>query len=69
MWSGRGLVSIVLHAEPANPSDARHALLKTDEAATEVGAVPFAVQRAPRIILGFNARSDADDAHTDSQHE
>ena len=60
-----GLVSIVLHTEPTNPSNARHALLKTDEAATD----PPLVQRAPRIILGFNARSDADDAPTDSQHE
>jgi hypothetical protein len=53
MWSGWGLVSIVLHTEPANPPDGRHALLKTDEAAIEVGAVAFAFQRAPWIILGF----------------
>jgi hypothetical protein len=53
MWSGWSPVSVIQHAETANPPDGRHALLKADEAAIEVCTVAFAFQRAPRIILGF----------------
>jgi len=45
-----------------------HALLKCCEAAIRAAA-RIAVIRAPRIVLGFGACSNADDRDTNSQHE
>jgi hypothetical protein len=57
-----------LYAEPANSADIGQALLKSREPAIHATAAA-AILRAPGIILGLGACSDADDTDENSQHE
>jgi len=69
MWSGWGLVSIVLHAEPANSADSGKALLKADKTAIHRAShVAATVLRAPRIILGFCGSDQPDGCCENSQY-
>jgi hypothetical protein len=62
------LVLRVSLAEAANPTHVGQALLKGREP-TILAAKPVSVNRAPRIVLGHGAISNADDANANSQDE
>jgi hypothetical protein len=53
----------------AEASRGGHALLESRETAICPAAVDIAVNRTPRIILGFGAHSDSDDGDTNPQDE
>jgi hypothetical protein len=57
-------------AKASEPKRGGHALFKAYETAIRASAdSPAAVNRAPRIVLGFGACSNADDRDANSQHE
>jgi hypothetical protein len=56
-------------AEAAEPPGGIHALFKGYETAIRAAARLTAVKRAPRIVLGFGACSNADETDANSQHE
>jgi hypothetical protein len=64
---GDGLVLPILIAEPADPRDGGHALLKACEAAG--AAVAGTILRAPRHILRLGARPGARHNGENSEHE
>ncbi len=61
----RGLICTILCAEPTNSADIGQALLDSRKPAI-LGTAAVAVLRAPRIILGFGARSNAKDSDANS---
>jgi hypothetical protein len=70
MRSGRGLILRIPVAKASEPARRGHALFKGYETAIRAAAGPSpAVNRAPRIVLGLSACSDADDKDANSQHQ
>ena len=68
MRSGWRHILRIWLAKAAEPPSSIHALFKGYETAIRAAA-RIAVIRAPRIVLGFSACSNADDRDTNSQHE
>ena len=70
MRSGWRHVLRILVAKASEPERGGHALFKAYETTICASAdSPAAVNRAPRIVLGFGACSNADDTDANSQHE
>jgi hypothetical protein len=69
MRPGWRLVLRIWLTKAAEPARGIHALLKCCKAAICAAARPTAVNRAPRIVLGFGVISNADDADANSQDE
>jgi len=70
MRSGRGLILRIDVAKAAQSARSGHALFKAYE--TAISPAPdrsSAVNRAPRIVLGLSARSNADYTDANSQKE
>jgi len=70
MRSGRGNILRIKVAKASHPSRGFHALFKGYETAIRAAAdCSTAVNRAPRIVLGLGACSNADDTDANSQHQ
>jgi len=69
MRSGWRLVLCIDVAKAAEPASGGHALFKAYETAIRAAAFLAAIIRAPRIVLGFGACSNANDIDANSQYE
>jgi hypothetical protein len=63
------LILSIAIAKASEPARRGHALFKGYETAIRAADRSHAVNRAPWIVLGFGACSNADDTDANSQHE